>query len=171
MKIIDFIKGLAGGGTKNSKGKKSTSKAKGKVSNSKRKIYKTTDGYFTGNDKIKKPRRVAVIDQRKDDGALAVVKLHSKKCKKEKDRIEGLTLSPKRHSSLNAPTSVESRVYIGVKRGKSYTPIYKNDFLETGDSLTMKEYCTIKRKAGGAKCKHRKTSRRKIKRWKNHFKK
>ena len=44
-----------------------------------RKIYKTTDGYLSGRADIKKPRRVAVIHQRKDDGALAVVKIFSKK--------------------------------------------------------------------------------------------
>ena len=43
-----------------------------------RKIYKTTDGYFTSNEKIRKPRPIAVIHQR-DDKAVAIVKLHSAK--------------------------------------------------------------------------------------------
>ena len=43
-----------------------------------RKIYNTTDGYFNSRTDIKKPRKVAVIHQR-DDKAVAVVKIHSKK--------------------------------------------------------------------------------------------
>ena len=40
-----------------------------------RKIYKTTDSFFTGRSDIDKTRRVAAVEQRKDDGALAVVKI------------------------------------------------------------------------------------------------
>ena len=50
------------------------------------KIYKTTDGYLGGDSKNKKPRHVVVVDQRVDDGALAVSKIHSKEGKKEKNR-------------------------------------------------------------------------------------
>ena len=48
--------------------KKSVSKKTRKKVSDKRKIYKTTDGYFTRNDKNTKPRRIAVVKQRKDDG-------------------------------------------------------------------------------------------------------
>ncbi len=136
-----------------------------------RKIYKTTDGYFTGNPKIKKPRRVAVVEQRKDDKALAVVKIYSKKGKeKGKKFIKGLTLSPKKHSSLTEDSIVGHQIIFGVKRGDSYTPIYKNDFSEVQDTLTKKEHRTIKRKAGGLNRENRKTSKKNVKRWKNHFK-
>jgi len=64
--------------------KKNASKKTAKKESDKRKIYKTTDGYFTGDEKIKKPRRVAVVEQSKDDGALAVCKIYSKKDKAEK---------------------------------------------------------------------------------------
>ena len=60
-----------------------------------KKIYKTTDGIFTGRADIDKPRRVAAIEQRKDDGALAVVKIRSRKGKGGKSYITGLVLKPK----------------------------------------------------------------------------
>ena len=79
--------------------KKSETKPK-KQKSDVRKIYKTTDGYFTRSDKNTKPRRVAVVKQRKDDGAMAVVKIYSKKDKSGKAYVEKLVLKPENHSSL-----------------------------------------------------------------------
>lgn len=135
-----------------------------------KKIYKTTDGYFTGNKEITKPRRVAVIDQRKDDGALSVVKIYSKKNKQGKMYMEGVTLSPQKHNSLTEASIVGNQVHIGVKNGKNYLPIYSRDFTESQDRLTKKEHRTIKRKAGGKNRKNRKTTKKKLKKWKKHFK-
>lgn len=60
-------------------------------------IYKTTDGYFNNKENVKKTRRVAVIDQRKDDGALAVVKIYGKNGKTQTHDImcQTLHLNPK----------------------------------------------------------------------------
>lgn len=67
--------------------KKSETKPK-KQKSDVRKIYKTTDGYLAGNERSKKPRRVAVVKQRKDDGAMAVVKIYSKK-RQERESVCG----------------------------------------------------------------------------------
>lgn len=47
-------------------------------------IYKTTDGYLSNKPAIKKPRNVAAIEQRKKDGAVAVVKISSKEGKEKR---------------------------------------------------------------------------------------
>ena len=77
-----------------------------------RKIYKTTDGYLSGRADIKKPRRVAVIDQRKDDGALAVVKIYSQKDKQGKAFLKRPVLKPKKHPSLSEPSIVGKKVIV-----------------------------------------------------------
>ena len=126
----------------------------------KRKIFKTTDGYFTDRADIKKPRRVAAIDQRRDDGALAVDKL---------------VLKPKDHSSLTEDSLVGNNVLIAVKvktpDGKEeYKPIFKGELEETGDKLKIKEYVEVKRKISNDTPQHRKTYKAKMKKWHKHFK-
>ncbi len=151
----------------------SSSKAKKSKGSDVRKIYKTTDGYFTGNDKIKKPRRVAVIHQRKDDKALAVAKIYSKKGKEGKEGyIPGLTLTPQNHSSLAEDSIVGKQLHIGNKGVDNiYNPIFPRDLISTEDKLTKKEHRTISKKAGGTTRKNRATNKRKIKAWKKHFRK
>lgn len=141
-----------------------------------RKIYKTTDGYFTARSDIKKPRRVAAIDQRKDDGALAVVKIHSKKDKNGNHYVDKVVLKPEKHCSLTEDSIVESRVYIGVKEetpeGKTiFKPIFERDMSDTGDKLTNRELKNIKKEAGGSTRKNRKTQKTTLKKWRKHFKK
>ena len=138
---------------------------KGKGSDVK-KIYKTTDGLFTGRTDITKPRRVAAIEQRKDDGALAVVKIYSKKGRDGKLYIDKLVLKPEDHGSLTEDSIVGSKLLVGIKTktesGEEYKPLFRGDFAETGDRLTKKEHKAIKkgiRNKGTAK------------KWRKHFKK
>lgn len=136
-----------------------------------RKIYKTTDGYFTDNAASKKPRRVAVVDQRKDDGALAVVKIYSKKDKKGKAYIDKLVLRPKKHSSLAEDSIVGSQIHVGRKsKDGQYKAIFAREMKPTKDKLTKKEHRTVKKKGGGKTKQNKKTTKRKIKLWKKHFK-
>lgn len=137
------------------------------------KIYNTTDGYFTQNPKIKKPRRVAVIEQRKDDGALAVCKIYSKKDRKGNRFIEKVVLIPAEHIELTEDSIVGSNIIVGTKKkgSKEYTPIFKGDFEKTDDKLTPKEQKIIKKNLGGEDKQARKTNKKKIRRWKKHFKK
>ena len=130
-----------------------------------KKIYKTTDGLFTGRADITKPRRVAAIDQRKDDGALAVVKIYSKKGRDGKLYIDKLVLKPEDHGSLTEDSIVGSKLLVGIKitteSGEEYKPLFERDFAETGDRLTKAEHKAIKkgiRNKGTAK------------KWKKHFK-
>lgn len=135
------------------------------------KIYKTTDGYFTQNSKQRKPRNVVVYDQRKDDGALAVSKIYSKDGKSGSAYVEGFTLSATDHPALTEESIVGNQVHIASKdkQGK-YKPIFKGDLVDTGDQLTKKERRTLKRKGGGAEKKHKKTTKRTLKKWRKHFK-
>ena len=139
-----------------------------------RKIYKTTDGYFTQDTKIKKPRRVAVVKQRKDDGALAVVKIYSKEGKDLSSNayIKDLTLSPKDHKSLKEDSIVGNQVHVGTKsKDKEYKPIYSRDFEATKDKLTKKEHRQIEKTVQSENPKHRKTHEEKMKKWDKHFSK
>lgn len=140
-----------------------------------KKIYKTTDGIFTGRADIDKPRRVAAIEQRKDDGALAVMKIYSKKGKGGKSYITGLVLKPENHISLTEDSIIERRVYIGIKveteEGVTFKPIFRGDLSETGDMLTGKELRKVRKGAGGTTKQHKKTLKRKMRLWRNHFKK
>ena len=136
-----------------------------------RKIYKTTDGYFTQNDKIKKPRHVAVIDQRKDDGALAVTKIYSQEGKSGDLYLEKPVLTPKKHSALKENSIVGRHVQVATKgKDKKYKPIYSRDLEETGDKLTRKEHRQIKRNLGGTDKKRQESSKKLLKDWHNHFK-
>lgn len=136
----------------------------------KRKIYNTTDGYFNSRLDIKKPRKVAVIHQR-DDKAVAVVKIHSKKNKKGNAYISNLVLKPKKHKSLNEESIVSNSLIYGKDvKGKKYK-IDPNDFTYTNDKLTYSEYLKIKHKVNADTKQHKKTRNKTLKRWKNHFKK
>lgn len=127
------------------------------------KIYKTTDGYFTGSDHIKKPRRVAVIHQRKDDKAVAVVKIYSKKNKSGNPYISKLVLKPNKHPSLTEDSIVGKRLIIGKKEDESYKAIYTSDFIDLNDKLKGRELRKIKKATN-------KRNKNKIKKWKKHFK-
>ena len=136
------------------------------------KIYKTTDGYFTKNSKQKKPRNVAVVEQRKDDGALAVCKIYSQEGKSGKSYIGDLILKPENHPSLKENSLVGRQILIGRKdREGNYTAIFSRDFTETSDKLTKKERKHIRKNAGGETRQNKKTNKKKIKKWKKHFKK
>lgn len=137
-----------------------------------RKIYKTTDGYLAGNERSKKPRRVAVVKQRKDDGAMAVVKIYSKKDKSGKAYVEKLVLKPENHSSLTEDSIVGRRIYVGTKnKAGEYTPIFKGDLQATEDKLTKKERRRVMKQAGGETKQNRKTLKKTLGAWKKHFKK
>lgn len=130
-----------------------------------KKIYKTTDGIFTGRPDINKPRRVAAIEQRKDDGALAVVKIYSKKGRDGKLYIDKFVLKPEDHGSLTEESIVGSKLLVGIKikteSGEEYKPLYERDFTETDDRLTKAEHKAIKK---GLRNKGT------VKKWKKHFK-
>lgn len=150
--------------------KKSESKRK-KPKSDVRKIYKTTDGYLAGNERSNKPRRVAVVKQRKDDGAMAVVKIYSKKDKSGKMYVDKLVLKPENHSSLTEDSIVGRRVYVGTKNKEGkYIPIFDRDLKATDDKLTKKEHRTVMKQAGGETKQNRKTNKKKLKAWKKHFK-
>ena len=127
------------------------------------KIYKTTDGYFTGSNHIKKPRRVAVIHQRKDDNAVAVVKIRSKKDKVSNYYIPKLILKPKNHPSLTKDSIVENNIIVGKKEDGKFKSIYTTEFVELNDKLTRSELRKIKKAT-------KKSNKNKIKKWKRHFK-
>ncbi|MBQ2714855.1 MAG: hypothetical protein IJF76_04410 [Clostridia bacterium] len=135
------------------------------------KIYKTTDGFFNDKPHIKKPRRVVAVQQRKDDGALAVSKIYSKEEKKGTAYIEGLILYPEDHPSLDKESIVGSSVIFGVKKKDgTFKAIYKSDIIESNDKLTQKEIKTVQRKVQRDTKQHRKTYKSTVKKWKNHFK-
>lgn len=131
-----------------------------------RKIYKTTDGYFTQTPNIKKKRRVAVIDQRKKDGALAVAKIYSKKGKSGKAYVNDVVLKPEKHSSLTEDSVVGSQVIIGTKgKEKKFNAIYKGDLEPTNDKLTKKEHRAVKKAVHNDTKAHRKTYKKKMRKW------
>ena len=147
------------------------------------KIYKTTDGYFTQNPAITKKRRVAVIDQRDSDGALAVTKIYSKYDENGKERrgrayINDLTLSPKKHSSLKHESIVGNQVHIGTRKTgakssteKNFQPIFKGDLQETSDRLTKKELQIVQGRLQNDTAGHRATHERTMQKWHSGFKK
>lgn len=141
----------------------------------KRKIFKTTDGYFTDRADIKKPRRVAAIDQRRDDGALAVVKIYSAKGKGGRRFVEKLILTPEKHSSLKEDSLVGNRVYLGIKtkdeKGQdTYKPIFRSDLESTDDKLKQSEYQKIKKGTKGITKQQQKNHRDRMRKWHKHFK-
>ncbi len=175
----------------NSKVRSSTSKRTSTASKTKTrkrrksdvgKIYTTTDGYFTQNPAITKNRRIAVIDQRDSDGALAVTKIYSKydengKERKGKAYIPGLTLSPKKHSSLKKDSVVGTQVHIGTKKAgvktpaeKNYRPIYVRELTRTRDKLSKEELEVVQANVKNDTPEHRATHMRTMQKWHNGFK-
>ena len=154
---------------KKAKGKKRTKK-RGAV----RKIYKTTDGYFTHNPNIKKKRRVAAISQR-GDGAVAVVKIYKMEDKDPKNPrfVQNFKLTPKEHKSLDRDSLVDANVHIGrtqkIDGKKKYSPIMPYELLPTKDRLTKKEYQMIMEGLGGGVEQNKKSNENKLKNWKNYF--
>lgn len=135
------------------------------------KILETTDGYFNNRPDIKKPRKVVAVDQRKDDGALAVAKIYSKKGKSGEPYIDNLILKPKNHPSLREDSIVGKTVKIGVKQSDTkFKPIYKSDFKETNDRLTKKELHKVQDGVNSNSRKHKETYKNTLNRWHNHFK-
>ncbi|MDE7162788.1 MAG: hypothetical protein K2O44_01755 [Clostridia bacterium] len=119
----------------------------------------------------KKSRSVAAIKQRKNDGAVVLVKLsklEGKEGKIGKTFIPGVILKPKNHPSLTKDTVVGRETVMGIKQSDStYKPIYPNDLENTNDKLTNKELRKVRRGVHNAKPKHRKTYKRKLKNWKH----
>lgn len=160
--------------------KKATKKppAKQAVKSRKRKtavkqIYKTTDGYLSNKPAIKKPRNVAAIEQRKTDGAVAVVKISSKEGKEQKvgkTFIPKVELTPDKHPALNKTSIVSRQVIVGVKDGDTFKPILTRDLKSTGDKLTRKELKAIRKAVNNDTKQHRKTYKKKLKKWRNGFK-
>lgn len=137
-------------------------------------IYKTTDGYLSNKPAIKKPRNVAAIEQRKKDGAVAVVKISSKEGKEKKvgkTFIPKVELTPDKHPALTETSIVSRQVIVGIKDGETYKPIYTAELSETGDKLTRKELRRIRKEVSNYLPEHRKTHKRKMKRWRKGFKK
>ena len=144
------------------------------------KIYWTNDGYFTQheNPKKTKPRPVAVVDQRKQDGALAVTKLHKKEGKSGKDCIDGLVIKASDHTSLKGDSIVERRVIIGTRKSgakseaeKNHRPIFKGDLIPTNDKLSKAELKSVLDGVQNDSPEHRATYERTMRKWHDGFKK
>ncbi len=134
-------------------------------------IMKTTDGFFANDNTNTKQRPVVVHNVRKDDGALAISKIHSKKGQKPTHYIQNLDLQPNKHSSLTEPSVIEKRVIFGVKnKNNNYTPIFIRDLQRTNDKLNCIERYKHKKGAGGDTKQHKKTLKNTTKKWKKHFK-
>ena len=135
------------------------------------KIYKTTDGFFTYNDNITKKRLVTVVHQR-EDRAVTVAKLHSKSGKQGNSFIEGLSLSPLDHPSLNEETIIANSLIYGRKSKEgTKTKIMPDDMIDTGDKLKCRELRIVKKKRNADTIQHKKTRDKTLYRWKNFFKK
>ena len=144
---------------------------KGKKGSDVGKIFITTDGYFNNKPKIKKPRRVIAVKQRKDDGAVGVTKIYSKKEKTGNAYITGLTLTCNDHKSLKEDSIVGTQVIFGVKQSDgSFKAIHSRNFKPTDDKLTKKELKTVQKEVHNDTKQHRKTYKNKVRRWKRHFK-
>lgn len=138
-------------------------------------ILKTTDGYLRNNPENKKTRPIVVFDKRKDDGALAISKIHSKDGKKERDYITNLNLQPKKHNALTKTSVIERRVVFGIKtkdenNKTTFKPIYGSDLTKTSDKLTRSERHRYKANAGGSTKQNKQTLKNTTKKWKKHFK-
>ena len=80
------------------------------------KIYTTYDGITNGNKKIKKKRKVIVVDQADDD--LAISKLHEYKSDRIDYSLPNIIINPKNHPSLSKDSLVENKVFYGIKDSK-----------------------------------------------------
>lgn len=136
------------------------------------KILKTIDGYFNDRPDIDKSRRIAVIEKRKDDGAIAVVKIYSQKGKSGKAYIANLVLTPEEHKSLTENSIVGSQVIIGVKqKNGSFKPIFTRELTETEDELSSDELKAVKKGVHNDTPKHKRTYKNRMSRWRRHFRK
>lgn len=138
-------------------------------------ILKTTDGFFANDSTNKKTRPIVVFDKRKDDGALAVSKIHSKDGKDIKNIIDNFNLQPQNHSALTKTSVIEKRVIFGVKtkdenNKTTFKPIYGSDLTKTSDKLTRSERHRYKANAGGSTKQNKQTLKSTTKKWKKHFK-
>lgn len=103
---------------------------------------------MAGNERSKKPCRVAVVKQCKEDGALAVLKIYSQKDKSGKSYVDQLVLKPKDHSSLTEDSIVGRHIYIASKDSEGkYKAIFGRNLKETDNKLTKKEHRTVMRRA------------------------
>lgn len=140
----------------------------------KRKIYKTTDGYLNNKPKIRKPRNVVVVDQR-DDKALAIVKIYSKKTHNNSNHVKKVIIKPiKSRKSIIKDSVIENKVYISRKvvtdNITKYELFYPSNFIETKESLSLFEFFKLKYFLQNNNKQQRKKYKNKIKKWKNHFK-
>lgn len=138
------------------------------------KIFKTTDGFLGNYPTNKKSRRVAAVDQRKTDGAVAVVKIYKKRGKEEKigkTYIPDLELTPEKHSSLTEVSIVGRQVIFGVREGDTFRPILTRNLEATGDKLTRGELRKIQKEVQNYCKRYRKTYERKRRKWHKGFKK
>ncbi len=148
--------------------KKPPAKTAKKRKSAVRRIFKTTDGFLSNAPRVKKTRRVAAIEQRKKDGAMAVVKFFSKEGKEEKigkDFIPNLELSPEEHSALTETSIVGRRVIFGIKDGTDYKLIFASDLEKTEDILSKKELKVIRKAVHNYKKEHRKAYKKKRRKW------
>ncbi len=140
-------------------------------------IFKTTDGFFNGKPWINKTRRIIVVLQRKDDGAVIVAKISKKRGKEAKigkDYIPDLVLSPTAHPSVTEDSIVERVVHFGVRRINEngeveYQVILPSDLEATGDRLTRRELRKVRKEVRNACKAHRKAYKKTVKQWKKHF--
>lgn len=138
------------------------------------KIFITTDGFFNNRPDIKKKRLVAVVEQREDDGAIAVVKIYSKKNKPGTSCIKRLVLKPKKHTSLNEDSIVGNNVLLGITFKKSdglkdYKAIFPRSLTDANDQLTKRELRKLRKGVRGKKSTNKKKYSKKIEKWKKHF--
>lgn len=134
-------------------------------------IMKTTDGFLRDNPTYKKDRPVVVYAKRKDDGALAISKIHRKNGKNPQNYIHNLDLEPQKHTSLTDVSVIEKRVIFGVKdKNNNYKPILSSDLTKTNDKLGFKERHRYKKGAGGDTEKNKQTLKNTTKKWEKHFK-
>ena len=138
-----------------------------------KKLYLTTDGFFTDRPDIRKERTVAEVLRRNSDGAIAVVKIYSKEGKEEKigkTFIPGLVLKPEDHPTLTEDSIVGREVFFGVKQQNGqYRAFYASDFQSTEDSLSITELQKILREVHNDAANHRATYENKRRNWRNHF--
>lgn len=106
------------------------------------KIYKVTDGYFSFSKTSKKPRRVIVVDERRD-GALAVVKLYSKENKNPEHYLAAPILSTNNHKSLTKDTILDRNIKISRRKNKKIKLIKENNLKSLNDKLSFNEMKTM----------------------------
>ena len=131
----------------------------------KRKIYKTTDGFFNFRKDIRKPRHVVVLHQR-DDNAVTLARFHSTD-EEHTNVIPNYFIKKGTYKALTKDSVVESKLIVGRKKEK----IMPSDMEYTGEKIHYRDYWIIKNKVNADTRQHKKTKKNTIKRWKRHFKK